>query len=100
MRSQQPCGATANRNSLAGSQLRANQLVFRLDNVQFLDWDAHGPTGVQANPGRLPCCITALDLRLEGTVLAVDFGALRGKIGEHTSELQSHVNLVCRLLLE
>src|SRR5690242_21880064 len=24
----------------------------------------------------------------------------RGEIGRHTSELQSHVNLVCRLLLE
>src|SRR4051812_49633571 len=27
-------------------------------------------------------------------------GTLELKIGEHTSELQSHVNLVCRLLLE
>src|SRR5690242_21481942 len=29
-----------------------------------------------------------------------DAPALRGRSEEHTSELQSHVNLVCRLLLE
>src|SRR5690242_20952411 len=28
------------------------------------------------------------------------YGKSRGKSEEHTSELQSHVNLVCRLLLE
>src|SRR5207237_7947248 len=27
-------------------------------------------------------------------------GEVRDEIGEHTSELQSHLNLVCRLLLE
>src|SRR5260370_13202612 len=34
-----------------------------------------------------------------GTVLAMDL-ALPGRSEEHTSELQSHLNLVCRLLLE
>src|SRR5690242_20756860 len=29
-----------------------------------------------------------------------DFGGTRRRSEEHTSELQSHVNLVCRLLLE
>src|SRR5260370_36164168 len=29
-----------------------------------------------------------------------DWGATRGRSEEHTSELQSHLNLVCRLLLE
>ena len=28
------------------------------------------------------------------------FDSVHGQIGEHTSELQSHLNLVCRLLLE
>src|SRR5690242_21408129 len=31
---------------------------------------------------------------------AKDCGVFRGRSEEHTSELQSHVNLVCRLLLE
>src|SRR5438477_2534018 len=33
-----------------------------------------------------------------GTIVLESLGALRSE--EHTSELQSHVNLVCRLLLE
>src|SRR5260370_22142191 len=48
------------------------------------------------------------NLRLEailGAVLAslvvlVFLGSLRSRSEEHTSELQSHLNLVCRLLLE
>src|SRR5690242_20805632 len=32
--------------------------------------------------------------------LAVDLPVAAGRSEEHTSELQSHVNLVCRLLLE
>src|SRR5690242_21225521 len=34
------------------------------------------------------------------TELGVPVAADRGRSEEHTSELQSHVNLVCRLLLE
>src|SRR5690242_21528390 len=30
----------------------------------------------------------------------IELGATSGRSEEHTSELQSHVNLVCRLLLE
>src|SRR5690242_21404702 len=33
-------------------------------------------------------------------VLLAPAGALQNRSEEHTSELQSHVNLVCRLLLE
>src|SRR5438477_8152895 len=39
---------------------------------------------------------TGLDLRREDLVLEIT----RSRSEEHTSELQSHVNLVCRLLLE
>src|SRR5438477_9553262 len=35
---------------------------------------------------------------IEPLFLGADFGHIRSE--EHTSELQSHVNLVCRLLLE
>src|SRR5690242_21175857 len=39
--------------------------------------------------------------RLLGDIHAgKDAGGLRDRSEEHTSELQSHVNLVCRLLLE
>src|SRR5690242_21456235 len=46
--------------------------------------DARGPGGVE---------LTAADLKILGP--SPDF-----RSEEHTSELQSHVNLVCRLLLE
>src|SRR5690242_21953330 len=36
----------------------------------------------------------------DGLVRARLAGAVRGRSEEHTSELQSHVSLVCRLLLE
>src|SRR5690242_20975576 len=36
----------------------------------------------------------------ELTAAAIDAGAFDARSEEHTSELQSHVNLVCRLLLE
>src|SRR5690242_21071863 len=44
--------------------------------------------------------IFAVDL--EGHVRSIpgDVEAVRSRSEEHTSELQSHVNLVCRLLLE
>src|SRR5690242_21086870 len=44
------------------------------------------PVSLRLDPGRGP---RRLDLQLAGT-----------RSEEHTSELQSHVNLVCRLLLE
>src|SRR5438477_1588040 len=51
------------------------------------DYEAYGPTdvNVQAGNGRV-------------TVNENAAGTIRSE--EHTSELQSHVNLVCRLLLE
>src|SRR5438477_4949181 len=39
-------------------------------------------------------------LRLHPTVGRLPACAVRSRSEEHTSELQSHVNLVCRLLLE
>src|SRR5438477_5167867 len=51
----------------------------------------------------------ANDLRFQGTIVsyARDCSRIAGQVSarigrseEHTSELQSHVNLVCRLLLE
>src|SRR5260370_15556642 len=37
---------------------------------------------------------------LSGGMASVGAGGDRGRSEEHTSELQSHLNLVCRLLLE
>src|SRR5260370_10638927 len=51
--------------------------------------------GVAAGQGR--CRRSRGSARLPDRVMAVD-GAARSE--EHTSELQSHLNLVCRLLLE
>src|SRR5438477_3031302 len=39
-------------------------------------------------------------VRAQSQDLAVELVADAGRSEEHTSELQSHVNLVCRLLLE
>src|SRR4030066_583745 len=54
------------------------------DKVGVLDADIHGP------------CIPKM-LGLKGQTL---IGGPDGRSEEHTSELQSHLNLVCRLLLE
>src|SRR5260370_23653822 len=35
-----------------------------------------------------------------GKIKVMDFGLMTRRSEEHTSELQSHLNLVCRLLLE
>src|SRR5260370_24980857 len=40
------------------------------------------------------------NLDLKGLRLAAFGGEFHGRSEEHTSELQSHLNLVCRLLLE
>src|SRR5260370_20935089 len=52
-------------------------------------WTSGGPSGAPA-PGR--------SIRAEAMVNA--YQVLRKRSEEHTSELQSHLNLVCRLLLE
>src|SRR5256885_3331839 len=59
------------------------------------------------NPIRFDLKIAATNLRLYQTYLGAQFRRLRTKLGapvarseEHTSELQSPCNLVCRLLLE
>src|SRR5690242_21410879 len=49
--------------------------------------------------------LLTVDRRQDGAVVAglgldVVLPVLHGRSEEHTSELQSHVNLVCRLLLE
>src|SRR5690242_21337514 len=50
--------------------------------------------------GSLGVCCLAIVLAIPGIIAAQD-GRIAGRqpeIGKHTSELQSHVNLVCRLL--
>src|SRR5438477_7532206 len=51
--------------------------------------------GKTLSPGPL-----TLGRLLVGTVVLALIAAARRRSEEHTSELQSHVNLVCRLLLE
>src|SRR5207237_7675267 len=41
-----------------------------------------------------------LDKKIDLAVTARDVGGVTQRSEEHTSELQSHLNLVCRLLLE
>src|SRR5207237_10685609 len=55
-----------------------------------------GAAPVGRNPSYLPSPRPADPLR--GAILAPRFE--HGRSEEHTSELQSHLNLVCRLLLE
>src|SRR2546430_5044006 len=50
------------------------------------------------SPGCLPRKLTTLAAHLGG--LPARFGPKRARSEEHTSELQSQSNLVCRLLLE
>src|SRR5690242_21158387 len=50
-------------------------------------------------PRRRGRCLRA-PARWSRTVAAATTAAARARSEEHTSELQSHVNLVCRLLLE
>src|SRR5690242_494601 len=59
-----------------------------------------GPAGGRVHLGRSrnDQVLTALRLYLRNAVEELAEGADRSE--EHTSELQSHVNLVCRLLLE
>src|SRR5260370_26292298 len=52
------------------------------------------PSFVNALLAREECCLDALGERY----VSPGFPGLRSE--EHTSELQSHLNLVCRLLLE
>src|SRR5690242_21607928 len=57
------------------------------------------PRGREERPADLPLHFDRRRLRTRGvppSLRQVD----HEKIGRHTSELQSHVNLVCRLLLE
>src|SRR5256885_12124766 len=96
-------GAAGQQNRIAFmgcSQQRANQLiqiVIPID-VQKI------AQGCRQRPERLPVQQHAPGLgiphqRLQGQLRSVDAG-LAGRSEEHTSELQSPCNLVCRLLLE
>src|SRR5260370_34583996 len=63
----------------------------------------HG--GVQAQPVQAPAQAQLEGLALFGPQVgirdvAIDMGLGNARSEEHTSELQSHLNLVCRLLLE
>ncbi len=62
MRFEQPRGSAANCDSLAGSDLCADQIGTCLKNVQFVDWDAHGRVDVKVCTDWLRRRISALDL--------------------------------------
>src|SRR5260370_5136209 len=52
---------------------------------------------------RVACCLSDAELRKRVATLLARFGSAviaTERSEEHTSELQSHLNLVCRLLLE
>src|SRR5204863_10128724 len=55
-------------------------------------------------PGHMAALVAALGLIPPGPGIAIDLdagsGACKGRSEEHTSELQSRRDLVCRLLLE
>src|SRR5256886_12227198 len=62
--------------------------------ISRLDEHDVAPDGCVVHPRRDP------DLVLARLALGVDFGPPDERSEEHTSELQSQSNLVCRLLLE
>jgi len=53
-------------------------MVARLENVQFLDRDAHRSVDVKVRIDWSGRRISAVDLRGEAAVLPIDVGALRG----------------------
>src|SRR5438477_6056035 len=57
----------------------------------------HDALPISVPPTECPACKATL---LPGAIACMDCGYLLQRSEEHTSELQSHVNLVCRLLLE
>src|SRR5438477_6679623 len=54
------------------------------------------PSAIVDSRAQQDCAPTGILMRC----LGIDYGTKRVRSEEHTSELQSHVNLVCRLLLE
>src|SRR5690242_21081533 len=61
-------------------------------------WFQHAVNGARALPGHE--CAVVKHLKPRGGAVGVERAGQRLRSEEHTSELQSHVNLVCRLLLE
>src|SRR2546430_13211842 len=57
-------------------------------------------TGAVVQPRRSRCLVAFQPVSHRPLIDLVQFGDLRGRSEEHTSELQSQSNLVCRLLLE
>src|SRR5260370_10061054 len=55
-----------------------------------------GCANPQQGSDKLPAC----RLRFSGQARSLSLRSSRARSEEHTSELQSHLNLVCRLLLE
>src|SRR5438477_7548820 len=53
-----------------------------------------------SSPGNCRMCLIEMGLPRMGPDRKFELGADGKRSEEHTSELQSHVNLVCRLLLE
>src|SRR5688572_30954978 len=89
-----------------GSSLRSPVGVLRLDRVTVVDESGITPEDVRRT-GMSPDDLRA-SIAGEGTLLRIEIRvagddpriALRERSEEHTSELQSQSNLVCRLLLE
>src|SRR5436190_3490199 len=77
------CGYADRRDLLSFPTRRSSDLAARLQGVRLLDAGVGG--------GELLERLEPLDVVLE---------ALAARSEEHTSELQSHSELVCRLLLE
>src|SRR5256885_12341297 len=76
----------------------------RADVARFYENVLHAQIGVspvivQRPPAKIPETVFAKDRRV-GTDLALVQGRRGRRSEEHTSELQSPCNLVCRLLLE
>src|SRR5207237_9554344 len=62
-------------------------------------WSRPGRSGPISGNG-ISWPASGLRTRRGGCLLLLNAGPSRGRSEEHTSELQSHLNLVCRLLLE
>src|SRR2546430_11833584 len=65
--------------------------------ISSTDATSHAPAGILASAGRP---FTAGDAASTATISAPWKGVRIARSEEHTSELQSQSNLVCRLLLE
>src|SRR5260370_7109128 len=78
------------------STLFPSTTLFR-SNVRELDHSRHCPAPTRRSQKGGGCVKTPCELESRGICFGIGDEA---RSEEHTSELQSHLNLVCRLLLE